>query len=60
MLFRERPGAAALAISQPSHAWISGQILRAWAESLRTEIGRLADQPLLPRTGEPPRWKKNA
>lgn len=35
-----------------------GRDRRAWAESLRTEIGRLADQPLLPRTGEPPRWKK--
>jgi len=35
-----------------------GRDRRAWAESLRTEIGRLADQPLLPRTGEPPRWQK--
>jgi len=24
----------------------------------KAEIGRLADQPLLPRTGEPPRWQK--
>lgn len=45
MLFREhRPATgtanpAVLAISQPTHAWISGQLLRAWA-------GRL-DEPLL-------------
>ncbi|MDO8275725.1 MAG: lysophospholipid acyltransferase family protein [Serpentinimonas sp.] len=35
-----------------------GRDRRAWADSLRAEIGRLANQPLLPRTGEPPRWKK--
>jgi len=35
-----------------------GRDRRAWAESLRSEIGRLANQPLLPRTGEPPRWQK--
>ena len=35
-----------------------GRDRRAWAESLRAEIGRLADQPLLPRTSEPPRWHK--
>jgi Protein of unknown function (DUF3891) len=45
MLFRERlpvgavHAAAVLAISQPTHAWISGQLLRAWAEKL--------DEPLL-------------
>jgi Protein of unknown function (DUF3891) len=38
MLFRTEPSVV-LAISQPTHAWISGQILRAWDESL--------DEPLL-------------
>src|ERR1700734_827595 len=33
MLFRVEPSGV-LAISQPSHAWISGQILRAWDERL--------------------------
>jgi Protein of unknown function (DUF3891) len=27
-------GSGVLAISQPAHAWISGQLLRAWAEPL--------------------------
>ncbi len=40
MLFRETLHAApALAISQPAHAWVSGQLLRAWADPL--------DEPLL-------------
>lgn len=44
MLFRDPPsagvsGPGALAIGQPAHAWISGQLLRAWAERL--------DEPLL-------------
>jgi hypothetical protein len=38
MLFRTEPSGV-LAISQPTHAWISGQILRAWANEL--------DEPLL-------------
>ena len=33
MLFRIEPSGV-LAISQPTHAWISGQILRAWHEAL--------------------------
>ena len=33
MLFRTEPSGV-LAISQPTHAWISGQILRAWDERL--------------------------
>jgi len=36
MLFRESSAdgaASALAISQPAHAWISGQLLREWAET---------------------------
>jgi uncharacterized protein DUF3891 len=33
MLFRTEPSRV-LAISQPTHAWISGQILRAWDEAL--------------------------
>src|SRR5271157_4857569 len=40
MLFRESlRGDPALAISQPAHAWIAGQLLRAWVERL--------DEPLL-------------
>ena len=38
MLFRTEPSGV-LAISQPTHAWIAGQILRAWDEAL--------DEPLL-------------
>ena len=38
MLFRDDPDAP-LAISQPAHAWISGQILAGWADAL--------DEPLL-------------
>src|SRR5271170_7316932 len=38
MLFRTEPSGV-LAVSQPTHAWISGQILRAWHERL--------DEPLL-------------
>ena len=37
MLFRDRRAGDAgvpLAISQPAHAWIAGQILRAWADDL--------------------------
>lgn len=30
MLFRPLPDGSALAISQPAHAWISGQLARAW------------------------------
>ncbi len=33
MLFRDL-GLPTLAISQPAHAWISGQLLRAWADDL--------------------------
>jgi hypothetical protein len=32
MMFRETPGAT-IAISQPSHAWLSGQIIRAWGNA---------------------------
>jgi len=32
MMFRETP-AGMIAISQPSHAWISGQIIRAWGNA---------------------------
>ncbi len=45
MLFREALGAApALAISQPAHAWISGQLLRAWAEPLEEPVLLAAEQ----------------
>lgn len=30
MLFRSLPDGSALAVSQPAHAWISGQLARAW------------------------------
>jgi hypothetical protein len=32
MMFRETPGGV-IAISQPSHAWLSGQIIRAWGNA---------------------------
>lgn len=45
MLFREALGAApALAISQPAHAWISGQLLRAWADPPEEPVLLAAEQ----------------
>jgi hypothetical protein len=38
MMFREDPNGA-IAISQPSHAWLSGQIMRAWGNA---EFGSVA------------------
>jgi hypothetical protein len=43
MLFRTEPSGV-LAISQPTHAWISGQILRAWDESLSETLLLAAEQ----------------
>ena len=43
MLFHERSDGA-LAISQPTHAWISGQLLRAWAETLEPPLLLAAEQ----------------
>jgi hypothetical protein len=43
MLFRDQPSGA-LAISQPTHAWISGQILRAWDEHLSETLQLAAEQ----------------
>lgn len=37
MLFRTEPSGV-LAVSQPAHAWISGQILRAWDERLAESL----------------------
>jgi hypothetical protein len=47
MLFREQcPGRQqpALAISQPTHAWISGQLLANWAETLDKPLVLAAEQ----------------
>ncbi len=47
MLFREHcPGhqQSALAISQPTHAWISGQLLATWAETLDKPLLLAAEQ----------------
>jgi hypothetical protein len=43
MLFRTEPSRV-LAISQPTHAWISGQILRAWNEPLGEPLLLAAEQ----------------
>jgi hypothetical protein len=43
MLFRSQPHGV-LAISQPTHAWISGQILRAWDDKLREPLLLAAEQ----------------
>jgi hypothetical protein len=43
MLFREDPHSA-LAISQPTHAWISGQLLAAWGETLDRPLLLAAEQ----------------
>jgi hypothetical protein len=45
MLFRDATGGApALAISQPAHAWLSGQMLRAWADDLPEPLLLAAEQ----------------
>jgi len=45
MLFREAHRVVpALAISQPTHAWISGQLLRAWADPLNEPLLLAAEQ----------------
>ncbi len=43
MLFRDEPDAC-LAISQPTHAWISGQILAGWAQALDEHLLLAAEQ----------------
>ena len=43
MLFRSQPSGV-LAISQPTHAWISGQILRVWDENLGEALLLAAEQ----------------
>nr|WP_321983153.1 DUF3891 family protein [uncultured Lichenicoccus sp.] len=43
MLFREGPSPV-LAISQPAHAWISGQLLKAWAGELDEALLLAAEQ----------------
>jgi hypothetical protein len=43
MLFRERP-VGALAISQLTHAWLSGQLLRAWDEPFAQPLLLAAEQ----------------
>jgi hypothetical protein len=43
MLFRTQPSHA-LAISQPTHAWISGQLLRAWGRALPEPLLLAAEQ----------------
>jgi hypothetical protein len=44
MLFRERSFGAPLAISQPAHAWISGQLLRAWNGNFAEPLLLAAEQ----------------
>lgn len=44
MLFRDHPSHHPLAISQPAHAWISGQLLRAWDESFAEPLLLAAEQ----------------
>ena len=43
MLFRDQPSGA-LAISQITHAWISGQILRAWDGNVSETLKLAAEQ----------------
>ena len=43
MLFRSQ-ASGVLAISQPTHAWVSGQILRAWEDNLREPLVLAAEQ----------------
>ena len=53
MLFRSQ-SSGVLAISQPTHAWISGQILRAWDENLERNapVGRGAARRRMARLGD--------
>src|SRR3954471_23828161 len=44
MLFRDQPDGPALAISQLTHAWISGQLLRAWNVHLDAPLLLAAEQ----------------
>ncbi len=44
MLFREQSGGATLAISQLAHAWISGQLLRAWNRDFAEPLLLAAEQ----------------
>jgi hypothetical protein len=44
MLFREHGSHVSLAISQLTHAWISGQILRAWDDNLEEPLLLAAEQ----------------
>jgi hypothetical protein len=69
MLFRTEPSGV-LAISQPTHAWISGQILRAWGEALSKPLLLAAEQHDIgwldwetaptfnPETGRPHRFRE--
>ena len=49
MLFRTEPSGV-LAISQPTHAWVSGQILRAWDDTLGKPLLLAAEQHDIDRT----------
>src|SRR5450432_2674780 len=44
MLFHEQSSGAPLAISQPAHAWISGQLLRAWNRNFAEPLLIAAEQ----------------
>ncbi len=44
MMFLETEGAPVLAISQPAHAWVAGQLLRAWPGGLDPQILLAAEQ----------------
>lgn len=44
MLVQEQPGGAALCIGQASHAWLSGQLARAWNPAAAEEVCLAAEQ----------------
>ncbi len=44
MLIREQPDGAALCIGQASHAWLSGQLARAWVPAPADEVCLAAEQ----------------
>ncbi len=44
MMFLETQGAPVLAISQPAHAWVAGQLLRAWPGGLDPQLLLAAEQ----------------
>ena len=55
MLFQDHP-APALAISQPAHTWVYGQILRAWDPPLCLALPLASEQHDIGAAAHAPLW----